>query len=228
MSAEKGTVVQCSKNSVPEYIVDQLMNNFPGWDYRHFDDDSMKKFMIDNPLKEFPDAEKILDLFTGGAHKADYFRYFYLYSRGGIFIDSDLMIEQNILDDINNNDLVTVINKRDDVFIFQGLLYCDAGNKIIYQALENLYKRKINDFALRLDYHAICRDLYKIIISDNLYKKKIYTEDYVLIKDENFPTQAAALIIDDDKIIGVHYYQEKNIPQTYMKSDNYKRILGYI
>lgn len=223
------TIIQCSKSPLPDYIVEQLMENFPGWEYRHFDDDSMYQFMVDNPLEELPSAERILKTFYFGAHKADYFRYFYLYSRGGIFIDSDLMIENSIIQDIENYDFITVINRREEKkFVFQGLLYCMPGNKMIYESLYNLYSRKIHDFDLRVDYHAACRDLYEIILSNKSYKVKMYEEDYVLIKDDEFPVQAAALILDGDRNIGIHYYQKKNIPRKPMKADNGKRILRYI
>ena len=41
-----------------------------------------------------------------GAHKADLFRYYYLYINGGVYIDSDLMITTNIENIILNYDLV--------------------------------------------------------------------------------------------------------------------------
>lgn len=218
------------------------MDSFPGWDYVHFDDFSMRKFMIDNPIKDFPGAEKRLGLFSSGAHKTDYFRYFYLYSRGGIFIDSDLMIESSILDDIKKYKLITVLNKpgcneescqqcsysNDNPYVFQGLLYCESGNKIIREAFENLYTRKIHDSDLVKDYHAACRDLYKIIFKDNEYSKKLYTEKYVIINDEEFDEQQAALIFDNDIYIGVHYYQYKNIPKVPIKHNLNKRISKFL
>jgi hypothetical protein len=232
-------VVQCSKYPISDYIVKQLMENFPGWEYICFNDFSMRKFMIDNPIKEFPGAEKRLGLFSNGAHKADYFRYFYLYSRGGIFIDSDLMIESSILDDIKKYDFITVLNTKcniescekcatEEPYVFQGLLYCEPGNKIIKEAFNNLYRRKIHDSHLVKDYHAACRDLYKIILKDTEYNKKLYTEKYVIINDEEFEDQQAALIIDNDIHIGVHYYQYKNIPKIPIKYNINERISKFM
>lgn len=237
------TIIQCSKYPIKNYIVKQLMENFPDWNYEWFDDRSMRKFMIQNPLSEFPGAEKRLGLFSHGAHKADYFRYFYLYSRGGIFIDSDLMIESSILDDIEKYEFITVLNTQpkcnddscqkclslsDEPYVFQGMLYCEPGNKIIKEAFENLYTRKIHDLDLVKDYHAACRDLYKIILKDTEYNKKLYKEKYAIINDDEFDEQQAALIFDNDICVGVHYYQHKNIPKGPIKHNLNERISKFL
>ena len=72
-----------------------------------------------------------------GAHKADLFRYYYLYIYGGVFIDSDLMITTNIVNIIKDYNLITVQGGGDG--IFQGLLASTPKNKIMYDCLLDAY-----------------------------------------------------------------------------------------
>lgn len=221
------TVMQCSKNVQPEYVVQQIISHFPGWEYVHFDDKTMYEYMVENPCEEFPQAEKMLKFFKFGAHKTDYFRYYYLYLNGGVYLDSDLMIEKSILHDIAEYDFVTVENKRIKA-AFQGLLSCDPGNQIIRESLSNLYHKKINHFHFIHDYHAACKDMLKIINRNTTLNIKLYQERYVILEGNDYPRQQAALIMDGNDILGVHYYHQKKIPQKPLMADGGKLIIGFL
>jgi len=49
----------------------------------------MYKYMQNNQLEEFPNIINHIKSLTKGQHKADIFRYYWLYLNGGIFIDDD-------------------------------------------------------------------------------------------------------------------------------------------
>jgi mannosyltransferase OCH1-like enzyme len=47
-------------------------------------------------LKEFPNIAEVFHSFEKGEHKSDLFRYYFLYVKGGVFMDTDAMIEVDI------------------------------------------------------------------------------------------------------------------------------------
>ena len=151
-----------------------------------------------------------------GAHKADLFRYYYLYIYGGVYIDSDLMITTNIENIIYNYDLVTVQGGNNG--IFQGLLASTAGNEIIYDALIDAYNIDITELSETL--HLLCFNMHTIIHNyDSIkYNYKLYTDK----KIDDFSYG----IYDSTNLIGIHYYAKKIInpklfpPYYLFKSSN--------
>jgi len=83
-------VFQTSKLKPEAYVLDQIkLFSGPQWSYFHFDDNAILDFFNKNPIPDFPDVISKFNSFKKGAHKADLFRYYYIYLNGGIFIDSD-------------------------------------------------------------------------------------------------------------------------------------------
>jgi mannosyltransferase OCH1-like enzyme len=85
-------IFQTSIVKQPQYVIDMIMKQAPGWEYKHFTDEGIMQYMINNPLEEFPFILKKFHQLHG-AFKADLFRYYYIYNEGGVFLDSDAMIE---------------------------------------------------------------------------------------------------------------------------------------
>ena len=219
-------VMQCSKFPIPDNIITRTMKSFPGWGHQHFDDDSMCQYIVDNPIDEFSNSLEILKYFIVGPHKVDFFRYYYLYINGGIYIDSDLIIEENILSDIDRYDIITVVN-NEMRGMFQGLLFCGRGNEMIHEALSNMYKLNINNNILADDYHAVCKDLYKIIGRDTEYTRKIYNEKYARIINDDETHSDVALIRKRDQFIGIHYFDSKKISELSIPEIIEKRIIKW-
>lgn len=218
--------MQCSKKPQPEYVVEKLMSNFPGWEYKHYDDESMLDYVRSNPIEEFPHADEKM-LYYSGPHKADFFRYYFLYQNGGAYIDSDLMIEKNIQGDIDFYDIITVRNSVMPA-IFQGFFICDKNNKVIYEALKDMYFIKNDRRALDDDYQVICKNMFKILSTDRTYSKKIYHERYVEYFNENNQKMECALVMDNQYLIAVHYFEHKVIPTISMTDGFSDRIIRYI
>lgn len=90
------------------------------------------------------------------------FRYYFIYLKGGVFLDSDAMLQKNI----------DLISKNYDFFsvnsthycpgcIFQGFLGAKPKNKIIYEALVDAYN--VNTKDLDKDYLLLCKYLFNIL-----------------------------------------------------------------
>jgi len=87
-------IIQTSKLRPPKYIIELIKSKSEGWEYKHFTDEDIIEFMDNNPIEEFPKCPEIFHSFKMGQHKADFFRYYYLYIKGGVYVDSDLIIDE--------------------------------------------------------------------------------------------------------------------------------------
>ena len=177
----------------------------PSWRYQHFNDDEIIQFFNENPHPEFPQIIERFDLLNNGAHKADLFRYYYLYLRGGVFMDSDAMIYRNINQIIKDYSFFSVNSTAHPGSIFQGIIGAEANNPIIYMALQDAYEIDLN--LLKNNYHQLCRNLYKIIHTNSFdFKIKLYRE-----LREN--TKGDRILDDDQNVIFMHYWKDKKIPR---------------
>ena len=128
---------QTSYKPIEPYVTEKLKKYISGkWTYLHFNDDDIKEFFRKNPLYEFPEIEKVFDSFMG-QHKADLFRYYFLYINGGVFIDSDAMLRCSLDEVIADCDLFCVIS--DSSMVFNGFIGSTPKHQIIYDALVDVY-----------------------------------------------------------------------------------------
>ena len=87
---------QTSKRPPTKFLIYSIKKRLgPDWKYIHFDDIQMIEFIVKNPIEGLENVLLKLNKMSG-AHKADIFRYYFLYLNGGFFMDSDAMIYENI------------------------------------------------------------------------------------------------------------------------------------
>jgi hypothetical protein len=125
-----------------------------GWDYKYFSDDDIISFFRNTPNEEFPDMAGKFNSFTLGEHKADLFRYYYLYMNGGVFMDSDLMIYDQLERIIGKNSFVSVWALNQKGSVFNGFLGAAPKHPILYAALKDAYKTTNEE--LHNHYHLFC------------------------------------------------------------------------
>jgi len=199
-------IVQTSRRGIPEYVKNMILENAPGWTYKHFNDNEALSFFLENPDKEFPNVFNKFCSYSYGEHRADLFRYYYLYVKGGVYIDSDAMIEDNIENITQDFDFFSVNSTYLPGSIFQGFIGCEPGNIIIYEALKDLYN-KTNEELID-DFHILCKNMYQIVFTHIMdCKVKLYLEQpcknncYNIVDSEN-----------QDRLVLVHHSETKVIP----------------
>ena len=209
-------ILQTSRNSTPkDYVKNMLSIKSNGWDYVHFNDNQIISFFENNKLVEFPDIINKFNSIKNGAHKADLFRYYFLYINGGVFIDDDAMLQCNLDAVCNNYDFFSVNSCYCPGCIFQGLLGTTKNNDIIYEALKDIYFIDINK--LNTDYLIICRNLFNIINSKTWNMNiKLYSEVH--------GNDKIALTIDKNNrlLILAHYFGDKVVPKEFF---NMKQLI---
>ena len=198
------TIVQTSKEKLQDYVVEMIKRKAPDWEYKHFTDKEILQYFINNPLSEFPLIMNKFWSLTSGEHKADLFRYYFLYNEGGVYIDSDAMIEDNIENITKEYDFFSV-NSYINGTIFQGFIGCAPNNKIIYEALKDIYE--INNDVLMKNYYIITANLFKIIYTN------IYDFEYKLYYEQESDHEKAITVNDQGEVILIHYWKNKTIPE---------------
>ena len=197
-------VVQTAKDPIQPYITEKLKKyTSDAWTYMYFNDTDIKDFFNKNPLPELPKIEKLFDE-LGGAHKADLFRYYFLYVKGGVYIDSDALLTHN-LDDITK-DYSFFYVKTNEEQAFNGFIGCSPKNEIMYDLLIDAYNVELDQ--LRSDYHLLCKNLVRIV---KKYKSSTIKEFH----ESGGPDDPYIATVDvaKNKTILHHYCFTKIIPK---------------
>jgi mannosyltransferase OCH1-like enzyme len=145
--------IQTAKNPIELYITQQLKQYLTGWEYRFFNDDDVMKFFDEHPHKDYPNIKDKFNSFTHGEHKADLFRYYYIFIKGGVFIDSDLMIYENLDTILGDNKFVSVRALEPVGSVFNGFLAATPKHPILLDALNDAYT--VDDNSLKNFYHLL-------------------------------------------------------------------------
>jgi len=197
-------IFQTSKKPLPQYVIDQIKDLSPDWEYRHYTDKDIIQYFINNPVDEFTNITNKFFSLQIGAHKADLFRYYFLYVQGGVYLDSDAMIYADLNDIAKEYEFFSV-NSYIKGTIFQGFIGALPRNKIIYEALKDAYE--IDGERLIKEYHLLTANMYNII-----YNHK-YDFDYKLYNEVE-GTEMAYTLDDTHNIILIHYWKVQIIPQN--------------
>lgn len=213
-------IIQTSLQKTPQYIKKSFLHILPDFEYKHFNDNEIIQFFQKNVIEEFPDVIQIFLSIKNGAHKADFFRYYYLYINGGIYIDSDAMIIHHLNDFINDYEFFTVESCLNNDSIFNGFIGCVKNHPIIYKALHHIYY--INKNELSQNYFIICKKLKTFI---NQFQNK---NNILILKEKKQNNLNDYIYISsyyNDIPILKHYYNkdaivESNLPLNTHKSNN--------
>jgi mannosyltransferase OCH1-like enzyme len=197
-------LIQTAKEPIPEKIVTKIKALTAGWDYLYFSDKDILQFFHDTPNDEFPDMTTRFNSFTSGEHKADLFRYYYLYMNGGVFMDSDLMLYDQINTIVGKNSFVSVWAKRPEGSVFNGFLGAAPKHPILHAALKDAYTT--TNEQLQGDYTLFCKHMGGFVTKNMGTQVKMLKE---VTNNDVFCT----IEDPDSKKISLIHYQSMDIPE---------------
>jgi mannosyltransferase OCH1-like enzyme len=189
---------QTSKEPIKPYIVEQLKQNLHGWEYRHFTDDQIMEFFRNERHPKYSEEALVakFNSFTYGEHKADLFRYYYLLMKGGVFIDSDLLISIPLTEIIGNNHFVSVRALQPVGSVFNGFLAATPDHPIIQDAMEDIMK--VENETLKGFYHLLVARL-------GTFVDKHMGPGIMLLKEISNDNKSCNIADSSGKIVMVHY-----------------------
>lgn len=194
-------ILQTSREKPEQYVIDKIKRYSPGWEYIHFVDSEIINYFENHPIDGLENIINKFNRIKNGAHKADLFRYYFLYLNGGVFIDSDATLNADMNDIANDCEFFSV-NSVFDNTIFQGFIGATSHNNIIYKALIDAYHIE----TLEKDYLVLTRNMYTFIKEEEgNYTIKLFYEKHT--GNEVYDTYD-----ENGTVILKHYSLTKTIP----------------
>jgi glycosyltransferase involved in cell wall biosynthesis len=202
-------IFQTAREPLSSDVTRLIKSKIPnGWEYKFFDDDDIIEFFKNNPDEEFPDVISLFNRIKRGQNKIDFFRAYFLYKKGGIFIDSDAMVECSF-SDLTKYEFFTTESGAISGSVFNGFLGCIPGHPIMYEHVKYLYNADENAYEA---YFIACYNLYTIINSKSWGDIKIFNEREIY---DAFVWQSYDPV--NNQIIAYHYPFTKLVPTDYLR-----------
>ena len=145
-----------NKRDIPKHINEQWDRFFDGKRFV-FDDDDCIKFLNENYGEVYVNK---FNYFKNGAHKADLFRYAWLYKHGGIYCDIKTILIKPLKYVFPHSNVCYFIVTPDTDRIYNGIIATPPNNPIIHEMLIGAMNHQNSD-----DYSSICRDGYNVLQS---------------------------------------------------------------
>ncbi|HVK97040.1 MAG TPA: glycosyltransferase, partial [Flavisolibacter sp.] len=128
---------------INRWFIQRLRNKNKGYDYQFYDARKREAFIE----AEFPgeplEAYRKIQI---GAAKADFFRYLFLYKKGGVYVDLDGQITKKLNEFLLPDDVAVISHERNPGLYLQGCLMFAPGHpfmkKTIEMVLENIRENK--------------------------------------------------------------------------------------
>ena len=197
--------MQTSRQKPQQYVVDMIKKRCVGWTYEHYTDDDIIAFFGENPVPEFPNVIAKFFMLNYGEHRADLFRYYFLYVKGGVYMDLDAMIQCPIENIIGDADFFTVNSSYFPGTVFQGFLGATPKHPLIFEALKDIYHCPLEN--LRKEFHLLCKNLYGFIEQQR-------TDSTLLLEEVYGGCPEEAHVIDkNNQVVLIHYHIKKIIPR---------------
>ena len=207
---------QKSREPLPEYIQGMIKHYLSeGWTYTNYINGEEVPYFEQHPHPEFPDISAKFNSLKRGEHKADLFRYYYLFLNGGVYIDSDAMIYKPI-DEIIKDYSFFSVNSWVANTISNCVISCEKGHPIIYKALQQMYTMDIS--VLDTNFHHICSELYTIYNNYQGDKSKciLFKEVYDITGD--------SIVDSENNLLFRHFWRNKeNIPNHLINTSKSKK-----
>ena len=142
-----------NRNMVPDYIINNIKDKNPNWEYNFYNDEETINFLQKEYGLEFVNK---FNSFKKGAHKCDLFRLCWLYKYGGVYIDidseiikpldkiieniEDFTIIQNDMRGLYFSDLIPDILGLKHRALINSFIVTNKGNKYIKKCIEDVMK----------------------------------------------------------------------------------------
>lgn len=131
------TIVQTYKTAELPFITQWHIRNMkkanPGYTYEFFTDKEIADFIL---VEYGVETLKVYEKLNIGAAKADFFRYAYLYKKGGVYLDIDSLLVAKLDEVIAPTDSAVITLEGHLEYFVQWALVYEAGHPFLKRTLE--------------------------------------------------------------------------------------------
>ena len=207
-----------TKSKIPQKVYDNIKKYLPGFKHIIFDDNECLDF-LKNFDKKYQDklnkksTENIFKKLKINAHKADLFRYCYLYENGGLYADIKTEFIKPVESFIKNPDYLYIsfcLKKKTDEYkcIYQGVIYSKPKSEILFEQIKYILDNYNSDnYLIYVNYFyeylsnnskTKLKPELNIINNENVY---IFIENsYPIEKCKKYDRYGYCSFIDDKNI----------------------------
>ena len=161
------TLVQTTRDkaAVPERTWANLRRYDSGYTHVLFDDDDCIRFMQTHAIPGVS-QESAVRVFRRlhGAHKADLFRYYYLYVKGGVYLDIKTVLIRPLDEVFSGSYFYTVLSAIYPDALYQGVIATAKEAPVLKQAIEHVLATPQR--AVDADYQIFTKKLYALICAE--------------------------------------------------------------
>lgn len=125
------TIIQTikDKSTIPNYIHEAFAQHAKGMSRTVYDDNECRAFLLNHFGKTYADK---FDYMTLGCHKADFFRYAYLYVHGGIYLDIKCVPLHDLRETFRDDRMTYCVEA------FNGIIATPPKNRLMLDCLNDL------------------------------------------------------------------------------------------
>lgn len=183
-------IIQTSTHKHPKYVADLFKNKFPSdFTYKYYTEDEIIGFFQSNYLEEFKNiADRYVEL-KHDSDKIDLFKFYYLYLKGGIYVDYFSIPTQNLDININKFNFVAVKSYR-NILASNSILGTEPNNPIIYLSLKHLYLADLNQMDQSIKNNFLLNNIQNI----ELPNKQIFIEQK---NDSIYDKSIESIVVDE-------------------------------
>jgi hypothetical protein len=151
-----------NKNKVPQKVFDNIKKFASDYEYRFFEDQDCVNFIKNNFPNEVLEGYQRLQ---NGAHKADLFRYCYLYINGGVYIDIKTELMKPLNEIFNKNYVYSVLSSVKNT-IYQGIIATPPKKEFFKKLIDHC----VETSKTKIDYYQIFTNHFYKTIQQDLIK----------------------------------------------------------
>jgi hypothetical protein len=174
------------------------------WSYQFFSNGEQQQYLSQQCIDGMPNLVGAWKSMHLGHHASDLFRYIYLWQHGGIYLDLDAMIYDDLTQWVDHADFMTAQSGPHKML--PGFIGCRANSELMWQLALDAYHADRHQ--LKSNYGLLCENLNRLVHA--------YTgPEHVMLLEENVDDQLGQGMLHDPVTgrgpIMIHYFRDKVI-----------------
>ena len=165
------------KSVIPDKVYKNIKKFAPEYKHIIYDDSECIQFLkkYNHILHKKANLVDVFRKIPSGAHKADLFRYCYLYINGGVYLDIKIELIKPLREIFKNPNVLYTNIAANNTSIFQAIIHSPKNNPIFLDLIDyiaNNYNNstKINDFCTKDFYNKVCKYTNKKKLKEGYHK----------------------------------------------------------